>query len=150
MVLGLNRPPPALSPKVKSKADSSKVRTFAVTWLLAAGERRVTASTSNARESFPHLAIDPVDLPVLILQLAAHVDRHVSQITDHRVHLAHVLLHLRLAGVVRDLGDVAALWPQPVAIVHHSLGLVVHHLTVIVALPCALVLLEAGAPTRHQ
>lgn len=91
------------------------------------------------------LAIDPVDLPILILQLAAHVDRHVSQIADHRVHLAHVLLHLRFTSVVRDLGDVATLRAEPVAIVHHPLGLVVDNLTVIVPLPRALVLLEAGA-----
>lgn len=98
----------------------------------------------------PHLAIDPVDLPILILQLAAHVDRHVSQIADHRVHLAHVLLHLCFTSVVRDLGDVATLRAQPVAIVHHPLGLVVDNLTVIVPLPRALVFLEAGASAEGK
>lgn len=97
-----------------------------------------------------HLAIDPVDLPVLILELAAHVDRHVPQIADHRVHLAHVLLHLRLARVVRDLGDVAALRPESVAVVHYPLRLVVHDLAVVIALPRALVLLEAGASVRGR
>lgn len=96
-------------------------------------------------DSFPHLAIDPVDLPILILQLATHIDRHVSQITDHRVHLAHILLHLRLTGVVRDLGDITALRAEPVAIVHHPLRLVVHHLTVVVSFPRPFVLLEARA-----
>lgn len=91
------------------------------------------------------LAIDPVDLPILILQLATHIDRHVSQITDHRVHLAHILLHLRLTGIVRDLGDITALRAEPVAIVHHPLGLVVHHLTVVVSFPRPFVLLEARA-----
>lgn len=97
-----------------------------------------------------YLAIDPVDLPVLILELAAHVDRHVPQVADHRVHLAHVLLHLPLARVVRDLGDVAALGPDAVAVVHHPLGLVVDDLAVVVALPRALVLLKAGASARAR
>lgn len=91
------------------------------------------------------LAIDPVDLPILILELAAHVDRHVSQIADHRVHLAHVVLHLPFARVVRNLGDVATLRPDAVAVVHHPLGLIVDDLAIVVALPRALVLLKAGA-----
>lgn len=99
-------------------------------------------------ESSSHLAIDPVDLPVLILQFAAHVDRHVPQIADHRVHLAHIILHLVLAGVVCDLGDVTTLGAESVAIVHHPLGLVVNHLTVIVAFPRSLVFLEAGTSAR--
>lgn len=97
-----------------------------------------------------HLAIDPVDLPVLVLELAAHVDRHVPQIADHRVHLAHIFLHLRLAGVVRDLGDVAALRSQSVTVVHHPLGLIVHDLAVVIALPRAFVLLEAGTSVRAK
>jgi len=97
-----------------------------------------------------HLAIDPVDLPILILELAAHVNRHVPQIANHRVHLAHILLHLILARVVRDLGDVAALRPETVAVVHHPLRLIVHNLAVVVALPRALVLLEAGASVRAR
>lgn len=101
-------------------------------------------------DPFPHLAIDPVDLPILILQLATHIDRHVSQITDHRVHLAHILLHLRFTGIVRDLGDITALRAKPVAIVHHPLGLVVHHLTVVVPFPRAFVLLEAGASVQRD
>lgn len=97
-----------------------------------------------------HLAIDPVDLPILILELAAHVDRHVPQIADHRVHLAHVLLHLALARVVCDPGDVTALRPETVAIIHHPLRLVVHDLAIVVALPRALILLEAGASVRAR
>lgn len=97
-----------------------------------------------------HLAIDPVDLAVLVLQLAAHVDRHVPEVADHRVHLAHVLLHLGLARVVRDLRDVATLRTEAVAIVHHSLRLVVHDLAVVVALPRAFILLEAGAPVTSK
>lgn len=92
-----------------------------------------------------YLAVDPVDLPVLILELAAHVDRHVPQIADHRVHLAHVLLHLPLARVVRNLGDVAGLRSETVAVIHHPLRLVVHDLAVVVALPRTFVFLEAGA-----
>lgn len=110
----------------------------------------VTFSPKHNSDPFPHLAIDPVDLPILILQLATHIDRHVSQITDHRVHLAHILLHLRFTGIVRDLGDITALRAKPVAIVHHPLGLVVHHLTVIVPFPRAFVLLEAGASAHNK
>lgn len=108
--------------------------------------RRCSVTTNPQVQPRTHLAIDPVDLPILVLELAAHVDRHVPQVADHRVHLAHVLLHLGLARVVCDLGDVAALWPDPVAVVHHPLRLVVHDLAVVVALPRAFVLLEAGAP----
>lgn len=113
--------------------------------------QRLDACAFTRHYSLPtHLAVDPVDLPVLILKLAAHVDRHVPQIADHRVHLAHVLLHLPLARVVCDLGDVAALWPETVAVVHHPLRLVVHDLTVVVALPRALILLETGASVRAR
>lgn len=63
------------------------------------GERK--KPTSGAKQD-TYLAIDSVDLSVLVLQLGAHIERHVSQITDHRVHLAHVLLHLIFPGVVRD------------------------------------------------
>lgn len=95
----------------------------------------------------PDLAIDPVDLAILILELAAHVDGHVPEIADHRVDLAHVILHLVFARVVRDLADVAAGdTAQAVALVHHPLGLVVDDFAVVVALPRALVLLEARAP----
>lgn len=107
-------------------------------------------SISRYPDSLTHLAIDPVDLPVLILKFAAHIDRHVPQVADHCVHLAHVLLHLPFARVVRDLGDVAALRSQTVTIVHHSLGLIVHDLAVIVALPRTFVLLEAGASVRAR
>lgn len=103
------------------------------------------AATTSA-----HLAIDPVDLAILILELTAHVDGHVPQVTDHRVHLAHVLLHLGLARVVCDLGDVAALRAEPVTVVHHPLRLVVHNLAVVVALPRTLVLLEAGTPIASK
>lgn len=91
------------------------------------------------------LAIDPVDLPILVLELAPHVKSHIPQIANHCVHLAHVVLHLRLARVVRDLSDVAALRPKTIAVVHHPLRLVVHDLAVVVALPRTLVLLETGA-----
>lgn len=112
--------------------------------------RRHAEADRRTREPPPHLAIDPVDLPVLILQLAAHIDRHVSQITDHRVHLSHVLLHLRLAGVVRDLADVTALRAESVPIVHHPLGLIVDHLAVVVPFPCTFILLETGASAKPK
>lgn len=92
----------------------------------------------------PDLAIDPVDLAILILELAAHVDGHVPQVADHRVDLSHVVLHLVFSRVVRYLAYVTARHNH--AVVHHALGLVVDDLTVVVALPRALVLLEARAP----
>lgn len=107
-------------------------------------------SKEHREREMPDLAIDPVDLAILILELAAHVDGHVPEIADHRVDLAHVLLHLVLARVVRYLADVAALGPEAVALVHHPLGLVVHHLAVVVALPRALVLLEVRAPKQRH
>lgn len=107
-------------------------------------------SKEHREREMPDLAIDPVDLAILILELAAHVDGHVPEIADHRVDLAHVLLHLVLARVVRYLADVAALRPEAVALVHHSLGLVVHDFAVVVALPRTLVLLEARAPKQRH
>lgn len=106
---------------------------------------------ANGSEMCNYLEIDTVDLPVLVLQLGAHVDGHVAQVAYHGVHLADILLHLVLAGVVRDAADVTALRAHAVAVIHHPLGLVVHHLAVVVALPCALVLLERRPPeTEHQ
>ncbi len=49
-----------------------------------------------------HLLVDSVDLSVLLLDLAAHVDGHVSQVGDHAGHLRHVLFHLVLARVLCD------------------------------------------------
>lgn len=111
---------------------------------------RCCAFTRDYSPSITHLAVDPVDLPILILELAAHVDRHIPQVADHRVHLAHVILHLPLARIVCDLGDVTGLRPETVAVVHHPLRLVVHDLAVVVALPRALVLLEAGTSAKTR
>lgn len=105
---------------------------------------------SSTGESSPHLAINPVDLPILILQFAAHVDRHVSQITDHCVHLTHILFHLSFTGIVCNLGDVAALRTKSIAIVHHPLRLVVNYLAVIVSLPRAFIFLEAGSSVKDE
>ena len=97
-----------------------------------------------------YLVIDTLDLSVLILQLRAHIDGHVTQIPDHGINLSHILLHLLLASVVSYTSDVSSLRSQSVAVVHHSLRLVVHHLPVVVALPCALVLLKRRAPTKQR
>lgn len=97
-----------------------------------------------------YLAVDPVDLPILILKLATHVDRHVPQVADHRVHLAHVFFHFPFARVICNLSDVAALRPETVAVVHHPLRLIVHDLAVVVTLPRALIFLEAGASARTR
>lgn len=47
-----------------------------------------------------YLAVDAVDLAVLVLQFGAHVERHVAKITDHSIHLSHVLFHFILASVI--------------------------------------------------
>lgn len=94
------------------------------------------------RNEKAHLAIDPVNLAILVLQFTAHVDCHVPQVTNHGVYLAHVILHLVFARVICDFGDVSALWSKPVALIHHALRLVIHNFAVVVALPRALVLFE--------
>lgn len=48
-----------------------------------------------------YLAVDAVDLTVLVLELGAHVECHIAQVADHSVHLAHVLFHLVLACIIR-------------------------------------------------
>jgi len=52
-------------------------------------------------DEYRYLLVDPVDLPVLTLDLVAHVDGHVAKVADHVGHFADVLLHLVLASVVR-------------------------------------------------
>lgn len=49
-----------------------------------------------------YLAVDSVNLPVLVLQFWAHVNCHVAQVAYHRVHLPHVLLHLIFSSIIRD------------------------------------------------
>lgn len=48
----------------------------------------------------PYLAHDPVDLAVLGVDLVAHVQGHVAQVTDDAAHLLQVLVHLIFPGVV--------------------------------------------------
>lgn len=49
-----------------------------------------------------YLAVDSVNLSVLVLQFWAHVNCHVTQVADHRVHLPHVLLHLIFTSIICD------------------------------------------------
>ncbi|CAD0203873.1 unnamed protein product [Chrysodeixis includens] len=118
-------------------------------WCVCECRRRLLEELVRAlvRQSYPRfvrfaLAVDAVDLAVLVLQLGAHVERHVAQVTDHRVHLAHVLFHLVFTGVVCYPSYVAGLWSYAVALIHHPLRLVVDHLAVVVALPRTVVFLE--------
>lgn len=53
------------------------------------------------RDGEHYLAIDSIDLPILVLQLGSHVESHISQIADHCVHLTHILLHLIFTSIVR-------------------------------------------------
>lgn len=96
------------------------------------------------------LAVDAVHLAVLVLQLGAHVQRHVAQVADHGVHLAHVVLHLVFARVVCYPANVAGLWSYAIAFIHDPLGLVVDDFAVVVALPRAIVLLERCSLVTRQ
>lgn len=49
-----------------------------------------------------HLLVYSVDLSILRLNLASHVDGHIAQIADHCRHLTHIILHLFLSIVVCD------------------------------------------------
>lgn len=55
--------------------------------------------------SWAHLEVYPVQLPVLVLHLRAHVLGHVSEVSNHGGHLLHVLLHLLFPVVVGDPGS---------------------------------------------
>lgn len=47
-----------------------------------------------------YLVHDPVDLAVLGVDLVAHVQGHVAQVTDDAAHLLQVLVHLIFPGVL--------------------------------------------------
>jgi hypothetical protein len=54
-----------------------------------------------------HLAADAFDLLILVADLGAHVNGHISQIANHAAHLHQVLVHLVFARVIRDTVDEA-------------------------------------------
>lgn len=47
-----------------------------------------------------YLLHDPVDLAVLGVDLVAHVQGHVAQVTDDAAHLLKILVHLIFPGIV--------------------------------------------------
>lgn len=47
-----------------------------------------------------YLLHDPIDLAVLGVDLLAHVQGHVTQISDDAAHLLQVLIHLILPSVI--------------------------------------------------
>lgn len=47
-----------------------------------------------------YLLHDPVDLAVLGVDLVAHVQGHVAQVSDDAAHLLQILVHLIFPGVV--------------------------------------------------
>lgn len=49
---------------------------------------------------FVYLLHDPVNLAVLGVDLIAHVQGHVAQVTDDATHLFQVLVHLIFPGIV--------------------------------------------------
>lgn len=55
-----------------------------------------------------YLAVDAVDLAVLVLELRSHVESHVAQVSDHGIHLPHIVFHLVFARVVRYPGSETA------------------------------------------
>lgn len=131
------------------------------------------------KKRFTYLSVDPVDLPILILQLWAHVQGHIPQVSDHGVHLAHVLLHLVLTRVIcypagdQDIcvneaillpclpqslllllspspANITGLWTDSIPIVHHALRLIIYYFAVVVTLPGTVVFLEWGTPADKQ
>lgn len=47
-----------------------------------------------------YLAVDALNLAVLVLEFGSHVERHVTKVTDHSVHLTHVFFHLIFASII--------------------------------------------------
>lgn len=104
----------------------------------------------DANRKWWYLAINSVNLPVLILQFAAHIDSHVPEIANHGVDLSHVILHLALSSVAGNSGDVSALWPDTVTVIHHSLGLIIHDLAVVVTFPRSFIFLKTRTPAMSS
>lgn len=52
-----------------------------------------------------YLLHDPVDLAILGVNLLAHVQGHVTQISNDPAHLLQVLIHLILPGVICYPGE---------------------------------------------
>ena len=48
-----------------------------------------------------YLSVDDFNLPVLVVEFVAHVERHVAQVVHHVVHLAQIVLHLIFPGIIR-------------------------------------------------
>lgn len=48
----------------------------------------------------PYLLHDPVDLAVLCVNLVAHVQGHVTEVSNHATDLLQVFIHLAFPGVV--------------------------------------------------
>ena len=61
---------------------------------------------TNISIEISNLVVDPVQLLVLPLDLAAHVLGHVLQVAQHGTDGLHVVLHLVLTSVVIDAPDV--------------------------------------------
>lgn len=52
--------------------------------------------------SIDYLSIYSVDLIILIFQFGAHVNGHIPQIANHRIHLAHIVFHFVFARIFCD------------------------------------------------
>ncbi len=47
-----------------------------------------------------YLFIDTIDELILVFNLIAHVNRHISQVTHHAIHLHYILVHFVFACIV--------------------------------------------------
>lgn len=61
-----------------------------------------TRTHEHDKDAVVYLAVDSVDLPVLVLQFWTHVNCHVAQVAYHRVHLSHVFFHLIFTSIICD------------------------------------------------
>lgn len=115
-----------------------------------------------------YLCTDFFDLLVLVFKFGTHIQRHVSQVTNHRVHLSQVFIHFCFSGVVcyptrmhtcvcttlqyfvllinsqlnsNLLRYVSTLW-RNVRPLDHTLWLFVYYFAIFVSLPRTFVLFE--------
>lgn len=123
-----------------------------------------------------YLCADFFDLLVLVFKFGTHIQRHVSQVTNHRVHLSQVFIHFRFSGVVCNptrihtfvcitlqyfvllinsklnsnlLHYVSTLW-RNVRSLDHTLWLFVYYFAIFVSLPRTFILFERCRPKHNS
>ena len=63
---------------------------------------QITASAPPGIMCACYHLVDSIELTILRANLRAHIDGHVTKVTNHGGHLAHVVLHLVLASIFGD------------------------------------------------